>query len=144
MASRGFQTVCRSVVCPSVYPFKQILRSSVLPDDWKIGYITPIYKKGNKTKVNNYRPVCLTSTVIKIFESIIKDTLSNYLSDNNLLSPNQHGFVPRRSCCTQLLHALNDWTLSLDEHLSTDVVYFDFSKAFDSFPHTIETSNIWN
>ena len=59
-----------------------------------------------------------------------------YLSDNNLLSPNQHGFVPRRSCCTQLLHAINDWTLSVDEHLSTDVVYFDFSKAFDSVPQT--------
>ena len=110
--------------------------SGILPEDWKIGYITPIYKKGNKIKVNNYHPVCLTSVVIKILESIIRDTLSNYLSDNNLLSPNQHGFIPRRSCCTQLLHALNNWTLSLDEHLSTDVVYFDFSKAFDSVPHT--------
>ena len=52
--------------------------------------------------VNNYRPVCLTSIVIKILESIIRDTLSNYLSDNNLLSSNQHGFIPGRSCCTQL------------------------------------------
>jgi len=59
--------------------------------------------------------------------------MSKYLY---LLSPNQHGFVPRRSCYTQLLHVFNDWTLSLDEHLSTDVVYFDFSKAFDSVPHT--------
>ena len=128
---------CADQLCvPLSILFNKSLESSVLPDDWKIGYITPIYKKGNKTKVDNYRPVCLTSIVIKIFESIIKDTLSNYLSDNNLLSPNQHGFVPRRSCCTQLLHALNDWTLSLDECLSTDVVYFDFSKAFDSVPHT--------
>ena len=128
---------CADQLCvPLSILLNKSLESSVLPDDWKIGYITPIYKKGNKTKVDNYRPVCLTSIVIKIFESIIKDTLSNYLSDNNLLSPNQHGFVPRRSCCTQLLHALNDWTLSLDERLSTDVVYFDFSKAFDSVPHT--------
>jgi len=71
--------------------------------------------------------------VIKVFESIIRDTMSKYLYDNN---SNQHGFFLRRSCCTQLLHAFNDWTLSLDEHLSTDVVYFDFSKAFDSVPHT--------
>jgi len=82
--------------------------------------------------VNNYRPVCLTS---ELFESIIRDTLSNYLYDNKLLSPNQHGFVPRRSCCTQLLHALIDWTLSLDEHFPTDVIYFDLSKAFDTVPH---------
>ena len=81
------------------------LESSVLPDGWKIGYITPIYKKGNETKVNNYCPICLMSIVIKIFEAVIKDTLFNYLSDNNLISLNQHGFVPRRSCCTQLLHS---------------------------------------
>ena len=71
-----------------------------------------------------------------------------------LLSPHQNRFVPRRSCCTQLLHAFNDWTLSLDEHLSTDVVYFDFSKAFDSVPHTrlllkleqlkLQVCSIWN
>ena len=72
--------------------------SGIFPEDWKIGYITPFYKKGNKTKVNNYcaYPVCLTSIVIKILESIIRDTLSN-LSDNNLLSPNQRAFIPRRS-----------------------------------------------
>jgi len=46
------------------------------------------------------------------------------------------GFVPRRSCCTQLLLSFNNWTLSLDEHLSTDVIYFHFSKAFDSVPYT--------
>ena len=115
--------------------FIKSLVGGILPEDRKIGYITPIYKKGNKTKVNNYRPVCLTSVVIKILESIIRDALSNYLTNNNLLSPNQHGFIPRRSCCTQLLHALNDWTISWDEHLSTDVVYFDFSKALDSVPH---------
>jgi len=63
-------------------------------------------------------------------------TMSKYLHDNNLLSPNQHGFVTRRSCYTQLLHVFNDWSLSLDEHLATDVVYFDVSKAFENIPHT--------
>jgi len=126
MASRDFQIV----VCPFFS-----IKNSVLPADRKISHVAPIYKKGNKTKVNNYHPVCLTSIVIKIFESIVKDTVSSYLSDNNLVIL-LHGFVPRRSCCTQLLHALNDWTLSIDERLSTDVVYFDFSKAFDSVLHT--------
>ena len=65
-----------------------------------------------------------------------KDAMSKYLYDCNLFSPNQNRFVLRRSCCTQLLHAFNDWFQSLDKHRSTDVVYFDFSKAFDSVLHT--------
>ena len=73
--------------------------------------------------------------MIKGFENIMRDTMSKYLYDNNFLSPYHYGFVPRRSCCTQLHAFFNDWTLSLDKHLSTDVVYFDFSKAFDSVPH---------
>jgi len=81
--------------------------------------------------VNNYCVVCLTYVVIEVYESI---TRAKCLYDNNLLLPNQHGFITRRSCCT---HAFNDWTLSLDKHLSTDAVHSDFSKAFDSVPHTI-------
>jgi len=118
----------------SIYNFYK--ETVILPQDWKTGHITPIHKKGNKTKINNHYLVCLTSIVIKVFESIIRDTMSKYLYDNNLyiLSPNQHGFVPRRSCCTQLLHVFNDWTLSLDGYLSIDVVYLIFQKPLTVFP----------
>jgi len=51
---------------PLVNTFYKLLERGILPQDWKTGHITPIYKKGNKTKVNNYRPVCLTSIVIKV------------------------------------------------------------------------------
>ena len=104
----------------------------MLPQDWKTGYIVPIFKKGSKT---NYRPVCLTSVVLKLLESIVGDALFSYISQNNLFSDSQHGFVPHRSCSTQLVHALNDWTSSSDKGFATDVIYFDFSKAFDSVPH---------
>jgi len=86
-------------------------------------------------KVNNYRPVCLTSVIVKVLESIVKDSLLLHLFRHNILSDKQHGFIPHRSCCTQLLTALNDWTSALDQGFSTDVIYFDFSKAFDTVPH---------
>ena len=127
---------CADQLCiPLAMLFAKSLDSGLLPNDWKIGHITPIFKKGSKVKVNNYRPVCLTSVIIKLLESIIKDALLSHLFDSNLLSENQHGFIPHRSCCTQLLSALDDWTSALDQRLPTDVVYFDFSKAFDSVPH---------
>ena len=81
--------------------------------------------------------MCLTSVIIiiKLLDSIIEDALLLHLFQHNLLSDKQHGFIPHRSCCTQLLSALNDWTLALHQGFSTDVIYFDFSKAFDTVPH---------
>jgi len=137
--------VRRSFIYPPVYTFYKII------GEWYsvTGKLAPIYKKGNKTKVNSYsyHPVCLTSIVIKIFESIKRDTMSKYLYDNNLLSPNQHGSVPRRSCCTQLPHAFNDWTLSLDKNLSSDIVYFWFFKSFwqcSPYQTFVKAWSIWN
>ena len=54
---------------------------------------------------------------------------------NNVILPHQHGFTPGRSCSTQLLLAMNDWTKTLDDGHSVDILYFDFAKAFDSVPH---------
>jgi len=67
---------CTDHLCtPLSILFMKSLESGILPQDWKTGHIKPVYKKGNKTKINNYRPVCLTSIVIKAFESIIRDTM---------------------------------------------------------------------
>jgi len=106
-----------------------------LPVDWKVATIIPIFKKGNKSSPCNYHPVSLTSVVCKVFESIIRERMLDHLFDNKLMSLCQHGFLPRKSCTTQLLHALNDWTESLDRGNSVDVLYLDFKKAFNSVPH---------
>lgn len=91
-----------------------------------------IFKKGSKVKVN---VLCLTA-LIKLLGSIVKDALLSYLYQHNLLSHKQHGFIPHRLCCTQLFYALNDWTSALDQGLSTNITYCDFSKTFDSVPHS--------
>ena len=57
-----------------------------------------------------------------------------HLFNNNLMSPCQHGFLPRKSCMTQLLCVLDDWTETLDSSNSVDVLYLDFKKAFDYVP----------
>ena len=68
-------------------------------------------------------------------ESIIKDHILNHLSINNLLSPYQFGFIPGRSCSTQLLLILDYLTRHLVNGCSIDVIYLDFQKAFDTVPH---------
>ena len=65
----------------------------------------------------------------------IKKALFNDLTDNNLLSDVQFGFCSGRSCTTQLLNTLDIWMSDLDNNISTDAIYLDFSKAFDTVPH---------
>jgi len=54
---------------------------------------------------------------------------------NQLFTLSQHGFVPGKSCTTQLLVAMDYWTSSLDNGYPVDIIYLDFCKAFDSVPH---------
>ena len=70
-----------------------------------------------------------------MLESIIRDRVMEHLESNRLLSECQHGFVPGRSCTTNLLACMEDWTLVLDEGRDVDTIYLDLAKAFDSVPH---------
>ena len=120
---------------PLTILFNRSLDSGELPEDWRLGNITPIHKKGDKGAAQNYRPVSLTSQVSKIMESLIRDDMMAFFMDIGVLSDEQHGFVPGRSCVSQLLLAFEEWTRSLDEGAPVDVLYLDFRKAFDSVAH---------
>ncbi len=85
-----------------------------------------------KCAPSNYRPISLTSVVVKTFERIIHNA---FLSKNNLLSPSQHGFRPNHSCQTQLLEATKDWFTTLHNKARVHIIFLDFSKAFDTIPH---------
>ncbi|MES9884794.1 MAG: reverse transcriptase family protein [Sedimenticola sp.] len=106
-----------------------------VPSDWRKAVVTPIFKKGDKQLPGNYRPVSLTSILCKVCESLIRDKLMEHLNDNNLLSEDQYGFRPGRSCTTQLLEVLEHWSALMDSSFPIDVIYLDFSKAFDTVPH---------
>jgi len=66
------------------------------------------------------------------FERVLKQQMFAYLLENNLITRQQFGFLSKCSTCTQLLDGVNDWTLTVRDRRSADVIYFDFAKAFDS------------
>lgn len=111
------------------------LSEGVVPSDWKNAYVTPVYKKGPKSKPENYRPISLTCISCKVLEHIITSNIMTHLDKNNLLFPNQHGFRSRVSCETQLIQFTQDLYDDLNEGGQTDVIVMDFSKAFDKVDH---------
>lgn len=127
---------CAEVLTEPLYElFRQSLNEGRMPQSWKEGHITSIFKKGLRTKVDNYRPVSLTSVVSKVMEKIMRKAILEHMSSNNILSDSQHGFIQGRSCTTQLLQVIDKWTEIIDNGGNIDNIYLDFAKAFDSVPH---------
>ena len=106
-----------------------------LPPDWKSANVVPIHKKGDKGNVNNYLPISLTSLVIKIMETCVRDELYN--NCKHLISDKQHGFLPEKSYTTQMIPFIDNITQSLNSRSDVNIIYFDFAKAFDSVNHDI-------
>ena len=126
---------CSELAKPLFLIYRKSLDSGELPPDWKTATVTPIFKKGSRTKAGNYRPVSLTCIPCTILESIIREKMLDHAKDTNILDQNQHGFMQGKSCLTNLLETLEDITASLDCGDAIDVIFLDYQKAFDSVPH---------
>ena len=115
--------------------FQKSLDGGQLPSEWLNACITALHKKGEKGDPGNYRPVSMTSIICKLMESIVRDKLVSFMTENELFSIYQHGFVPERNCMTNLLACMEEWCKIIEEGDQIDVIYTDFAKAFDSVPH---------
>uniref|UniRef100_A0A8D0F5L1 Reverse transcriptase domain-containing protein n=1 Tax=Strix occidentalis caurina TaxID=311401 RepID=A0A8D0F5L1_STROC len=114
--------------------YQQSWLAGEVPTDWKSANVTPIYKKGRKDDPENYRPVSLTLVPGKLMEQLVLSTIIQHVLNNQMIRPSQHGFMKG---LTNLISFYDRATCSLDEGKAVDVVYLDFSKAFDTISHSI-------
>ena len=117
--------------------FNQLLVTGIFPSDWKMAKVSPIFKYGSKSDLNNYRPRSVIPTVAKIFEKIISDQLYQYLNENSLLNSGQSGFRSLHSTLTALLETNDNWCVNIDRGLLNGVIFIDLKKAFDTIDHEI-------
>ena len=90
--------------------FNLIHQFGEVPSLLKTAIVVPVFKKGSPSLASNYRPISLTSSCCKLFETSIKSSLLHFASVKGLISSSQHGFLAKRSTCTNLIEALNVWT----------------------------------
>ena len=105
------------------------------PEMMKIADVIPIYKKGNRFKKENYRPVSLLSNLSKVFERCIYKQLSKFFE--NFLSNHQCGFRQNFSTQHSLIYLLEKWRKSVDQGNEFGALLTDLSKAFDCLPHDL-------
>ena len=104
---------------------------------WKLANVTPIFKKGDKQLIKNYRPISLLPICGKALEKIVFNNLYRYLNANNLITKNQSGFRPGDSTTNQLLYLVNEIHEAFEDSKSLEVraVFLDISKSFDKVWH---------
>ena len=96
---------CKQALCKPLYLiWRKSLDTGEIPILLKSSVVIPVYKGGSKQHAKNYRPVALTSHLVKLFEKILRNHIVQFIESNQLLNPNQHGFRAGHSCLSQLLH----------------------------------------
>ena len=113
------------------------IKTSTVPSIWKIAKITPVFKSGDSSQPENYRPISVLPVLSKILEKAVHSNLISFLEDENLLNDCQYGFRSKRS--TKLASTLfcDEIRREIDAGKMVGAVYIDLSKAFDTIGHAI-------
>ena len=126
-----------SIHCHLCSLFNLSLSQGKVPDDWKNSNVTPIFKSGDESLAQNYRPISLLSLSSKVLKRLVHVYLTEHVMENNLLSRKQFGFRSGSSTQEAILSATRNWHDCLEEGASVVCVFLDLSKAFDSLPHSL-------
>ena len=108
------------------------LASGIVPTEFKCGKVVPIYKSGNQTDIDNYRPITILPAISKVLEKCVYSQTMSYLEQNNLLSNQQFGF--RKNHSTELAATLFLDNIRKDKLCGA--VFVDLCKAFDTISHS--------
>jgi len=117
---------------PVLHVFNKSIVTGVVPSKLKIAKVVPIFKSGNPQDMNNYRPISLISNFAKILEKIVYARLADFLTDKNIITPQQFGFRRAHSTIHPMSLLLNKIGAALNEKKHSIVIFCDLKKAFDT------------
>ena len=115
--------------------FNYSLSLGYFPYFWRSSYIIPLHKTGSRCNIENYRGIAKLSAIPKLFEFLVSRRLTHFVAP--IFSPCQHGFIRGRSTLTNLMELTCYVHNGFANKFQTDVIYTDFSKAFDTVVHSL-------
>lgn len=129
-----------------VYPLTKLInrciRENIFPKSLKRAIVIPVFKKGDRNEIANYRPISLLPIFSKVFEKCIASRIMNYLESNDLLIDCQYGFRKGMSTASAILNLTNYINEAFEAGDYVSTVFCDLSKAFDCVSHGLLISKL--
>jgi exonuclease III len=130
------------ITSPLTHICNKSLNSGLFPTRLKYAQINPVFKKGEKSKLSNYRPISLLTSFSKVFEKVIYNRLHNHITVNNILAEEQHGFRNRASTETASFNLINNILDAFNNNMQVGGIFCDLTKAFDCVNHNVLLSKM--
>jgi exonuclease III len=125
------------IAAPLNYICNRSILSGLFPTRLKYSVIKPLFKKGDKKDIKNYRPISLLTSFSKIFEKVIYIRLNNHVINNNIFSVDQYGFRSNSSTEKASFKLINDILQALNNKSYVGGIFCDLEKAFDCVNHDL-------
>ena len=125
------------IAMPLTTLINQSFQQGQFPNKLKQAQVIPLYKKGARSDINNYRPISLLNVFSKVFEKAMKLKMVAFIDSHKILCSSQYGFQKKISTEDALIHFSKNIYQQLDQSNSVLSIFIDFSKAFDTVPHNI-------
>ena len=129
---------------PLLHILNNSIREGIVPSQLKLAKIIPIFKTGDPSLVDNYRPISLLCTLSKVLEKIVCNRLTNYLENHKLLTDSQFGFRPGLNTSLPMVHFVNKLAAASNNNEFSVAIFCDLQKAFDCVDHHILLKKLSN
>ena len=142
-SSVKFIQISASVISPVIaYIINKCIEQGVFPNQLKSAEVIPVFKKGDKLQITNYRPISLLSPFSKIFERHLHNEITKFINKYKILYPFQFGFRKNSSTEQAVTQITDNITQNLQNGETTFSIFIDLTKAFDSINHSILLSKL--
>ena len=135
ISNRIIKLTAPFIIAPLTYMCISVLGTGVFPNRLKYAIVKPIFKKGNKQEISNYKPISLLTTFSKIFEKLIYARLHAHIDMNNILVPEQYGFRTHSSTEQAAFTLINSILTAMNNNHIVGGIFCDLQKAFDCVNH---------
>jgi hypothetical protein len=125
------------IISPLTYICNTILRTGTFPDRLKYAIVKPVFKKGNRQEISNYRSISLLTSFSKIIEKLIYARLLTHIDMNNIFIPEQYGFRTRSSTEQAAFTLINSILTAMNNSHIVGGIFCDLQKAFNCVNHKI-------